>query len=164
MSPAKRIRIAVVGASASHKDELDAAHEVGKLLAGRGCIVITGGMAGVMEAASRGASEAGGTVVGILPDSDDSRANEFVGVPIPTGLGYARNVLVVRASHGVIAVGGKVGTLSEIAFALNENIPVVGIGTWEFDEVRLGRRGVISAESPADAVGKILELVSSSLP
>ena len=112
------IQMSVIGDAAAEPALADAAREVGRLAAERGWVVITGGMGGVMEAASRGAKEAGGTTVGILPTYDAATANEHVEIIIPTGLGHARNALVVAAASGVIAVVGRYGTLSEIALAL----------------------------------------------
>jgi uncharacterized protein (TIGR00725 family) len=102
-----------------------------------------------MEAACRGAREAGGTTVGILPGVDRSEANRFVDIAIPTGFGEARNALVVRAADGVIAVGGGHGTLSEIALALKVGKPVVGLGTWDIE-------GVVAVSDPAAAVEAVL--------
>jgi uncharacterized protein (TIGR00725 family) len=107
-----------------------------------------------MEAACRGAKEAGGTTIGILPGTDRSAANPFVDVAIPTGLGEARNALVVRAADALIAIGGAYGTLSEIAFALKAGKRVVGLGTWEID-------GVEAAESPPAAVETVLRDLST---
>ena len=104
-----------------------------------------------MEAACRGAKMAGGLTVGILPGADRSEANPFVDVALPTGLGEARNALVVRAVDALVAVAGEYGTLSEIALALKTGKPVVGLDTWDID-------GVIVASSPADAVSRALEL------
>lgn len=102
-----------------------------------------------MEAACRGAREGGGTTVGILPGTDRGAANEFVDVAVPTGLGEARNALVVRAADALIAVGGGYGTLSEIALALKAGKPVIGLGTWEID-------GVEPAATPEAAVEAVL--------
>ena len=121
------------------------AFEVGRLLASQGVVVVTGGLGGVMEAASRGARSAGGLVVGVLPGLDREAANEWVSVAIPTGLGELRNGLVVRACDALIAVGGGYGTLSEIALALKAGKPVVGIGSWAID-------GVVEAADAAAAV------------
>jgi uncharacterized protein (TIGR00725 family) len=156
------IRISVIGAYAAPESECETAYAVGKLLAERGCVLITGGLGGVMEAASRGASEAGGTVIGFLPFLDESDANPHVTIPLPTGLGYARNLLVARTPHGVIAVGGRIGTLTEIAYALHSGRPVVGLGTWDLDEKRLGTTGIIAAATPGDAVSKILALTKKN--
>jgi uncharacterized protein (TIGR00725 family) len=116
--------------------------------------VVCGGLGGVMEAVCRGAREAGGTTIGILPGADRAAANPFVGVAIPSGLGEARNALVVRAADAVIAVGGGYGTLSEIALALKAGKPVVGIGTWDID-------GVISAPDPGTAVETVLRYLTT---
>jgi hypothetical protein len=107
-----------------------------------------------MEAACRGAKEAGGMTVGILPGDDRSAANRFVDAAIPTGLGEGRNVLVVRAADAVIAVGGAYGTLSEIALALRAGKRVVGIGTWDID-------GVVSVPEASAAVEAVLADLST---
>jgi uncharacterized protein (TIGR00725 family) len=125
------------------------AEEVGRLLARRGAVVVCGGLGGVMEAACRGASRAGGTTVGVLPGLDRGAANPFVSVAVATGLGEARNALVVRAADALIAVGGAYGTLSEIALALKAGKPVIGLGTWEID-------GVERVEGPEAAVNLAL--------
>ena len=108
-----------------------------------------GGLGGVMEAACRGAKDAGGTTVGILPGSDRAAANRFVDVAVATGLGEARNALVVRAADAVIAIGGGYGTLSEIALALKAGKRVVGLDTWDVE-------GVEAADSPDAAVEAVL--------
>src|ERR687885_1043778 len=113
--------------------------------------VVCGGLGGVMEAACRGAKSAGGMTVGILPSGSRADANEYVDVALATGLGEARNALVVRAVDVLVAVGGEYGTLSEIALALKAGKPVVGVGTWEIP-------GVIHAGGPGDAVRRALEL------
>jgi len=124
-----RLRIGVIGSSQCSAREGDLAHEVGKLLAVREAIVVTGGLGGVMREASRGASEAGGLVLGLLPGTEAADANEFVTVAIPTGFGEARNALVVRASQAIVAVGGSWGTLSEIALAMRTGVPVIGLAS-----------------------------------
>jgi uncharacterized protein (TIGR00725 family) len=133
-----------VGPGDASADEA-AAEEVGRLLARRGAVVVCGGLGGVMEAACRGAREEGGTAVGILPGFDRDAANPHVAVAIATGLGEARNALVVRAADALIAVGGAYGTLSEIALALKAGKPVIGLGTWEIE-------GVVRADGPESAV------------
>ncbi|MGB9613161.1 MAG: TIGR00725 family protein, partial [Candidatus Margulisiibacteriota bacterium] len=96
-----------------------------------GCVLVCGGLKGVMEAAAKGAKSAGGLTVGILPGSKREEANPYIDIPIITGLGYARNKLVVKTGQVIIAIGGKYGTLSEIGFALGYGIPVIGLKTWE---------------------------------
>lgn len=124
---------------------LEDAHAVGGELARRGAVVVSGGLDGVMEAACRGACEAGGTTLGILPGDDRAEANRWVTVAVATGMGELRNGLVVRASDALVAVGGAYGTLSEIALALKAGKRVVGLGTWDID-------GVVTAPDPQAAV------------
>jgi uncharacterized protein (TIGR00725 family) len=127
--------VAVVGPGEASPEEIAAAERVGEELARGGAVVVCGGLGGVMEAACRGAKGAGDATVGILPGLDRASANPFVDVAIPTGLGEARNALVVRAADVLIAVGGAYGTLSEIALALKTGKRVVGLGSWEIDGV-----------------------------
>jgi uncharacterized protein (TIGR00725 family) len=145
----------VVGPDEATVDELAAAESVGRELARAGAVLVCGGLGGAMEAASRGAHEARGVAVGILPGTDRSAANPYLDVAIPTGLGEARNALVVRAADALVAVGGGYGTLSEIALALKAGKPVVGLGTWEID-------GVVRAETPEQAVAAALASPSGS--
>lgn len=123
--------IAVVGAYEPKPDVLPVAEEVGRLLAQRGAVLVTGGRRGVSEAASKGAALAGGLTVGILPGRSRDEANPYVTIAIPTGLGETRNALVVMGADAVIAFPGAYGTLSEVAFALLAGTRVVGLGTWE---------------------------------
>ncbi len=150
--------VAVVGPGTASGEQADAAEAVGAGLARAGAVLVCGGRGGAMEAACRGAQEAGGTTVGILPGVDRREANQFVDIAIPTGLGELRNGLVVRAADAVIAVAGEYGTLSEIGFALKTGKPVVGLGTWEL--ARGGERdpGIVVAADPADAVERALAL------
>jgi uncharacterized protein (TIGR00725 family) len=141
--------VAVVGPGEASATQLEAAEEVGLLLARRGAVLVCGGLGGVMEAACRGAERAGGTAIGILPGYDRGAANRHVTVALPTGLGEARNALVVRAADALIAVGGAYGTLSEIALALKGDKLVVGLGTWDIP-------GVEQADGPAAAVDAAL--------
>jgi uncharacterized protein (TIGR00725 family) len=122
---------------------------VGRELAARGAVVVCGGLGGVMEAACRGAKEAGGRTVGILPGTDRAAANAFVDVAIASGLGEARNALVVRAADALIAVGGGYGTLSEIALALKAGKRVVGLDSWDIE-------GVVAVADPQAAVAAVL--------
>lgn len=155
------LHVAVVGSGSAERDELVLAEEVGRLLATRGAIVVCGGLGGVMEAACRGAKTVGGMTVGLLPGPDRRDANAWVDVPIPTGLGEARNALVVRAADAVIAIGGEYGTLSEIALALKTGKPVVGLETWELSRRGLPATDIVRASTPADAVERALELAAS---
>jgi uncharacterized protein (TIGR00725 family) len=144
--------IAVIGGRRSDKSLLKEAEEAGRLIARKGLTLVCGGLRGVMEAASRGAKSEGGLTVGILPQNDSKEANPFIDIPIVTGLGIGRNVIIARTADALIAVGGEYGTLSEIAFALQMGKPVVGIKTWDI-------KGVVSAENAQEAVNKILELL-----
>jgi uncharacterized protein (TIGR00725 family) len=139
--------IAVIGGRKVTRSLLVQAEEVGRLIALKGAILICGGLSGVMEAASRGAQGAGGVTVGILPQDDRRQANRFISVPVVTGLGMGRNVIIARSADALIAVGGAYGTLSEIAFGLQLGKPVIGLGTWPIE-------GVIEAEDARDAVDK----------
>jgi uncharacterized protein (TIGR00725 family) len=107
------------------------AEEVGAEIARCGGVLVCGGLGGVMEAAARGAKRTGGLTIGILPTAEAGAANRFIDVPIVTGMGEARNVIIVRTAQAVIAIGGAYGTLSEIALALRNNVPVIGLDTWE---------------------------------
>jgi len=142
--------IAVVGpGDSATAAALATAEQVGALLAQAGAVLVCGGLGGVMEAACRGASEAGGTTLGILPGSDRAAANRWVTIVVATGLGELRNGLVVRSADAVIAAAGEYGTLSEIALALKAGKPVLGLGTWDI-------RGVREAADPAEAVALAL--------
>lgn len=128
---AERPYVAVVGGGEADAEALVVAEEVGRHLAKRGAVVVCGGLGGVMEAVCRGAKMEGGTTVGILPTANRHQANDYVDVAIATGMGEARNALVVRAADVLVAIDGEFGTLSEIALALRTGTPVVGIDTWE---------------------------------
>ncbi len=146
--------IGVIGAANANDEEKRTSEEVGVLIAGRKCFLLCGGMGGVMEAACRGAKSAGGTTIGILPGPESSSANRFIDIPIVTGMGEARNVIVAKSSHSIIAIGGSFGTLSEISFALKSGIPVIGLDTWDVSEE------IIKCETPEEAVRTAFELSS----
>jgi uncharacterized protein (TIGR00725 family) len=147
-----KIRVAVVGGGQCSHQMAALAEDVGKELARRGCIVITGGLGGVMEAACRGAKSENGLTVGILPGIHDQDANDHVDIPIVTALGHARNAVVVRSAEAVIAIDGQYGTLSEIALALAQGTPVVGLRTWDIS-------GLVPAKTAKEAVDRALGLV-----
>lgn len=148
----KRLIIGVIGGRRTEKKLLKEAEEVGRLIAQKNAVLICGGLTGVMEYASKGAKSAGGLTIGILPQNDTKEANEYIDIPIPTGMGIARNVIIARASDVLIAVGGEYGTLSEIAFALQIGKPVIGISTWDI-------KGVIPAENAKDAIEKAFKFI-----
>ena len=152
--------IAVIGGGECDPETARRAEIVGRLVAEAGGVVVCGGLGGVMEAACRGAKQAGGLTLGILPGTDRNSANPFVDIALPTGLSEARNCLVVRIAQAVIAIGGEFGTLSEIGFALKLGIPVIGLGTWD-----LGKEGrripcLQEALNPEQAVRLALESAS----
>ncbi len=146
MEHRKNIRVSVIGAGSCDDKTALTARRLGRLLAESGYDIVCGGLGGVMRAACRGAAEAGGLTIGILPGTSRSDANEFVGVAIATGLGIMRNALVVANGDAAIAVEGEAGTLSEIAMALKTGKPVIALGTWS------GLDGVRKAETPEEAV------------
>jgi len=152
--------IAVIGGGSCNREEARLAEEVGRELAKRGATLVCGGLGGVMEAACKGASSEGGVTIGILPGDDRQSANPYVRIPIATGIGYARNVAVVKSSQAVIAVGGNYGTLSEISHALQSGIPVIGLNTWSIARNGKEDKAIISAQSATEAVDKALELAT----
>ncbi len=144
--------IGVIGGGEVSSKTAALAEAVGREIARRGAVLVCGGLTGVMEAACKGASAEGGLTIGILPGENRQTANPYVKIPIVTGIGYARNVAVVRSCHAVIAVDGSYGTLSEIGHALQANIPVIGLDTWSFSLGSQPDTAVIPAETPKDAV------------
>ena len=166
MTPVPKVttlHIAVVGGGGTVTDAHAAlAEKVGRAVADAGAVLVCGGLGGVMEAACRGAHGGGGLTVGILPGRDRSQANPFVAIAIPTGLGEARNALVVRAADAVVAVAGEYGTLSEIALALQTGIPVVGLDTWELRRDGELDGGVVRAIDPARAVELAVDLARAA--
>ena len=150
--------ISVIGGGDNPPAEaLDMAEEVGRELARRGAVVVCGGLNGVMEAVCRGAKAQGGVTIGILPGNDAADANPWVDYPIVTGMRYARNVAVVKSGAAVIAVDGAYGTLSEIAHALSNGIPVIGLNTWSLARNGQADEGIIPASTPIEAVELALE-------
>jgi uncharacterized protein (TIGR00725 family) len=141
--------VAVCGASEPDPEQRVLAREVGRRLAEAGAVVLCGGLGGVMEAASEGAGEAGGTVVGILPGADRGAGNPHLTLAIATGLGEARNAVLTCAADAVIAIGGGWGTLSEIGLARKRGRPVVSLASWELE-------GVPVAVSAEEAVRSVL--------
>jgi uncharacterized protein (TIGR00725 family) len=144
------------GESGSSPELEAAAFEVGRELARRGAVLVSGGRGGVMAASCRGARSKGGVTVGLLPGADRAEANEWVSVAIPTGLGELRNGLVARAADAVVAIGGEFGALSEIAFALKAGKRVVGLGTWELARAGEPVDAIEVASDPVDAVARAL--------
>ncbi len=153
-----RRRIAIIGAGICEEEIYQLAYEVGKLLADK-AVVYSGGLGGVMEAAAKGALEAGGMTVGILPGNRAEDANSYIQIPVVTDMGHARNVVLVRSVDGVIAISGGYGTLSEIALALKMWKPVVGLRTWPNIE---GVHYVETSKEAVETVFKLLERPKAS--
>ncbi|MCK5434306.1 MAG: TIGR00725 family protein [Dehalococcoidales bacterium] len=152
--------IAVIGGSQCSEEEAKIAEEVGHQLARQGAILVCGGLSGVMEAACKGASSEGGVTIGILPGESRQAANPYVQIPIVTGIGYARNITVVKSAQAVIAVGGSYGTLSEISHALQSGIPVIGLNTWSLSRNSKQDNSIIPAQNATEAVDKALDLAT----
>lgn len=144
--------IAVIGGRRVQKELLREAEKVGRLIAQKGLVLICGGLNGVMEAVAKGAKAEGGITIGILPQDHKRDANEYIDIPIVTGMGIGRNVIIARTGDALIAIGGEYGTLSEIAFALQLDKPVIGIKTWDI-------KGIIKAENAEEAVDNALKLI-----
>jgi uncharacterized protein (TIGR00725 family) len=150
--------IGVIGGGTCSKAEVKTAEEVGRRLASQGAILVCGGLGGVMEAACRGASIEGGITIGILPGEKRQAANPYVQLPIVTGMGYARNAIVAKSAQAIIAIGGSYGTLSEIAYALQNGVPVIGLNTWSLSKNDQVDKSIIPAQDPSEAVDMALSL------
>jgi len=146
-------RIGVIGDAVCSEKIMGLAEEVGREIAKRKGVLICGGLTGVMEGVARGAKKEGGLTIGIIPSESADDANPFIDIPIVTGLRDARNIIVVRSSEAVIAIHGKYGTLSEIAFALKFKVPVIGLHTWDISQ------DIIIASNAVDAVEKAFNLI-----
>ena len=145
--------IGVIGAGECARDTANLAYDVGKEIARAGYGLVCGGLGGVMEAASKGCKEAGGLTVGIIPQEESAAGNPYLDIIIPSGMGIMRNLLVVRSALGLIAVNGRYGTLSEIAFALQLHKPVIGLQSWDVSDE------MIKAQSPEQAVRLLIEKI-----
>ena len=168
----KKICISVIG---SGSDALNPqiskiANEVGKEIALRGAVLVCGGLGGVMAEAAKGAKENGGLTIGILPGEDPGSANPFIDISLPTGLGFARNILVAYSGDAIIAVSGSLGTLSEISYALLKKKPVIGIHSWNLDQLsgrmsafegQVYRDSVIRCENAKDAVNRAFAIIEN---
>lgn len=144
--------IAVIGGSQVSRKIYNIAYKVGYEIAKNNAILINGGLSGVMEASSRGAKDNGGLTVGILPGKDKKDANDYVDIPVATGIGEARNVIIINMADGIIAIDGEYGTLSELAFAMKKEKPIVGIDTFDFKKIS-------RVNSPEIAVKKLIEMI-----
>ena len=156
MGTLNKLQISVIGAGECSPETASLAYDVGKHIALNNCVLLCGGLGGVMENAAKGAKENGGQTIGILPGFDISDANPYIDIAIPTGISHARNIVVVRSGMACIAVEGSYGTLSEIAIALKLGKPVIGLNTWDVSS------DIIKSLSPEDAVNKALKLIRDS--
>lgn len=154
--------IGVIGGGEISLQVARMAEEVGREIARRGAVLICGGLRGVMEAACRGATEAGGLTIGILPGDNQREANPYVQIPIMTGIGYARNVAVVKSCQAIIAIDGSYGTLTEIGYALQSGIPVIGLNTWSLAIDDKQDKSIIEAKNPKDAVDKAMAMIDKN--
>jgi len=152
--------VAVVGSAACDEAVAALAQAVGQEIGRRGAVLVCGGRGGVMEAACQGAKAQGGITIGILPGTDRREANRYVDIPVVTGLGDARNAVIVRSADAVIAVSGGYGTLSEIGLALKMGRPVVGLGTWELSKQGRPVVAIIRADTPVQAVEAAIALAT----
>lgn len=154
--------VGVIGSSAPNQDLIALAEQVGEELAKSGVAVVCGGLTGVMEAVCKGARRCGGLTIGIIPSDDKKDANPYVQIPIVTGMGVGRNVMLVKTADVLIAIGGEFGTLSEIAHALNLGKKVVGLRTWNLERAHTRPiPNLIEAKTPKEAVEKALKAISA---
>lgn len=154
--------IGVIGGSVASPEVQQLAEEVGAEIARSGAAVVCGGMTGVMESVCKGARKEGGLTIGIIPSDNKSDANPYVQIPIVTGMGMGRNVMLVKTADAIIAIGGEFGTLSEIAHALNIGKKVVGLRTWKLEKAHTKPiPNLIEVDTPKKAVAFALELISA---
>jgi len=157
-NPPWKTIVGVIGEHEACPENYSLARNLGHLLAAGGALVVCGGLGGVMEAVSRGAKEGGGLTVGILPGTDAQEANSWVDLPIVTGMGEARNLLIVRTAEVIVAVGGEFGTLSEMAFALKMRKPVISLKSWVPEREKVKAETLYGAETVEEAVSLVWKL------
>ena len=145
--------IAIIGARECDSDVSQIAEQMGGLLAKSGYTIICGGLGGVMEAACKGAKSNNGTTIGILPGNNPDDANPFVDIAVATGMGDSRNLIIIRSARVVVSISGGFGTLSELAFALQLEKPVIGLGSWDVSDQ------IIIASDPEDAMAKLIKVI-----
>ncbi|MBU1469656.1 MAG: TIGR00725 family protein [candidate division Zixibacteria bacterium] len=154
-NPERKYYIGVIGAGQCSPVVKKLAFEVGRQIAKSNAILVCGGLGGVMESAAEGAKSEGGATIGILPGRNRGDANRFIDLAIPTGIGEARNLVVINASDAIVALPGKFGTLSEFGFALKLNKPVVNMGGWDLKEA------AVSSDNPEEAVRLVLQKIAA---
>lgn len=150
----QKITISVIGGSDSTPEVDQLAHDVGKIIAEVGAVLVCGGLMGVMRAASKGCKEAGGTTIGLLPGIDKADANEFIDIALPTTIGFARNACVAASASIIVALPGSHGTSSEISYGLVYKRPIIDLGGWN-------REGMIKVKDPQEAKVKIQECIKT---
>lgn len=161
----KILKIAVIGGADCSKKIYEDAYKIGYEIAARNAVLINGGLLGVMEASAKGAKAAGGTTIGILPGETEEAANPFIDFKIVTGMGYARNAIIIKSAHSVIAIDGGFGTLSEIGFALSYAKPLVFYNSWKLIPCSSKYEPVIHyARSITEAVDTAINLANSNKP
>jgi uncharacterized protein (TIGR00725 family) len=163
MEQPRRLIIGVIGGRRPSAQEMEVAEAVGKRLAELGATLICGGCLGVMEAACRGAKAGGGLTIGVLPGSDRNAANPYVDLPIVTGIGEARNVIIARTAQAVVAIGGSYGTLTEIAYSIAFGTPIVGLGTWHVEREGHPPAPIHRAATPQEAAEQAVALARERL-
>ncbi|MBE0517925.1 MAG: TIGR00725 family protein [Thermoplasmata archaeon] len=153
--------VGVIGANKPDEETYRQAEKLGSEIAKHGAAVVCGGLGGVMEAVCKGARAEGGLTIGIIPSDDRNDANPYVQIPIVTGMGVGRNVMLVKTADVVIAVGGEFGTLSEIGHALNLGKTVIGLGTWKLERAYHKKiLHLVEAETPENAVALAMAAIS----
>ncbi len=161
MSSGSKKIIAVIGGFPCSPEEARLAEIVGRELAKKRVILICGGEGGVMEAACKGARSEDGVTIGILPGESRQAANAYVSIPIVTGIGSARNIIIIKSAQAVIAIGGGYGTLTELGFALKFNVPVIGLNTWSLSRENQSDNSIFLTEDPVVAAELAIELAAN---
>ncbi len=150
--------IGVIGGNSVDNQTYELAYQLGKAIAKEGWIIVCGGLRGVMEAVSKGAFENGGLTVGILPGNNKNTANPWIKIPIPTGIGVARNYIIVYTADIIVAINGRYGTLNEITAAFNAGKKVIGLNTWEMNKLNIDNNLFIPVSSVEEVIKKIKEI------
>ncbi|MCK5580097.1 MAG: TIGR00725 family protein [Candidatus Omnitrophica bacterium] len=148
----QKVTVSVIGGHDCDLEVEQVAHEVGKIIAKVGCVLVCGGLSGVMEAVSKGANEAGGLTIGLLPGKNKEDANPYIDIALPTSIGFARNAMVACSANIIVALSGSYGTESEICYGLVFKRPVIDLGNWNID-------GMISIKGVEELEGRLLELI-----
>ena len=151
--------ISVIGSADPSKKDYDFAYKLGELIGEKDLVLVCGGLGGIMEAVSKGVKSAGGITVGILPEENKQSINPYIDIPIVTGMGEARNIIIALTADVVIAVGGELGTLSELAISMKHKKPVIGLNTWDLDREYCKKVNIIEVYDPQEAIDKAISLI-----